>query len=195
MADEKDKKPQPPRRENPDQEKAAPSVEHAAPRVRRKEDISFEHSLVKLTVAPMKKNTGFKEVAKPSDIDDVEHVHYFHSHDDRGVAQKYSSSVGGHFHEVSIDWSCADAQGNPLIKVGPPIVKEKKLNSRGTMVTRLASVMFKVEDKSGMETLVQDDHVHTPEYKHTETLRPKQRNLQSINLTMPQPKEATIAEV
>lgn len=193
MADEK--KPQTTRRENPDQEKAAPSVEHAAPRVRRKEDISFEHSLVKLVVAPMKKNTGYKEVAKPADIDNVEHVHYYHSHDDRGVPQKYSSSVGGHFHEVTIDWTRADAQGNPVIKVGPPIVKEKKLNSRGTMVSRLTSVTFKVEDPGGNEVLMQDDHIHVGEYKHTETLRPKTRNLQSINLTMPQPKEATIAEV
>jgi len=63
-------------------------------------------------------------------IDQIEHVHHYHSVNSMGHPQKYTTMVGGHFHEVS--WSIDSKSGEPTAKFGPALKKIIKNTPRGT---------------------------------------------------------------
>jgi len=62
----------------------------------------FEHDLFKLQIASMQRNTSYKHLV-PRFVE-IEHVHFYHSINERGVRNKYTAPVGGHFHEVTFDF-------------------------------------------------------------------------------------------
>lgn len=138
-----------------------------APRLFNRNEAEFRHDLFKLMPAPMKKNANWN-MYDPRLID-VEHAHFFHSVDRKGTKQTQCVATGGHFHEVKVDFSQSDANGNPKVEVGPPLkVGMKKLKS-GKRVKQIIPVEW--YDEKTDKTLV-DDHRHEVVYQGSEILKP-----------------------
>lgn len=129
-----------------------------------------EHDLFKLLPATMKRNISWKW--KRPNVVQLEHCHIFHSVDsDTLKANKYSTSVGGHFHEINVDWEHADADGQPRIVCGPPL-EMIKTQIDDEVIREIVPVVFEVHDKlkrKGAKDIV-DDHTHELEYLGSETL-------------------------
>lgn len=163
------------------QAEARPSA--AMPQVRWKGDFEFRHDLVRLKVSTMQKNVSYKKYVPQ--LEPVQHEHFFHSVDMKGRANRYCQAVGGHFHEVTVDWDRPDAHGNPTIKVGPALreidVKSKatgKVRKRIEKV-RFASGMIEGDMDGGPEddevvevSYINDEHTHTAQYEGSEMLSP-----------------------
>jgi hypothetical protein len=113
------------------QKKDEQMKKYVDPQRRMKGEKVVFHDLFKLEVKPMKKILG---VPDPRLLEksphlvrmiDQEHCHFFHSVDSNGRPQKYSSSIGGHCHEVKIT---LDENGSFEAECGPPLRRHK--NSR-----------------------------------------------------------------
>jgi hypothetical protein len=97
-------------------------------------------------------------------IDNIEHVHHFHNVNSMGHAQRYTTMVGGHFHEVT--WSIDQKSGEPMAKCGPAMKKVIKNTPRGTK-TSIEPMKFynKANDQ-----WFHDNHSHDMEYKGSDEL-------------------------
>lgn len=108
---------------------------------------------------------------RPEDLKEVEHVHFFHSHDSMGIPQTTCVSVGGHSHKIRTH----DDQGNPLVdkhgqprvECGPPFRRVKVKRGR-KMVTIEEPVKFGMEDGEA----VVDKHTHVFKYLDSQELSP-----------------------
>lgn len=129
-----------------------------------KDHRSFRHDLFKLELATMKKNVSWK-VHEPM-IENVEHVHFYHSHSSQGKPLKTCNSVGGHFHEVTIE---IDQDGNVKATCSPPIQEKEIILKHGV---RKEIQPIKFFDEKSQKTIV-DDHVHAVTYLHSEQLSPE----------------------
>lgn len=137
----------------------------------------FWHDLFKSDVQKMIKNvyhrTDEKGIGqqKEEDLKQVEHVHFFHSHDSMGRPQDTCVSVGGHYHKMITH----DKEGNPLLdRNGNPRV-ECSIPYRKVKVKR-GKKMVTVEEvvKWGMEDgqTLQDKHTHEFRYDQSQELSP-----------------------
>lgn len=148
----------------------------AQPKIRWKGDEEFRHDLFKLNVANMKKNSSY--IPYQPSLHEVEHSHFFHSHDMKGRNQKYCSAVGGHFHEVSINWMSCDDEGNPEVVIGPAqCFRQRRLRS-GKMQQIVSKVSFltspdKDDDPDARVTEILDNHTHTSTYVRSEMISPR----------------------
>lgn len=142
-----------------------------------KGDLEFRHDLFKLLITDMKKNTSYK--AFDPKLEEVPHVHFFHSHDMKGKQNVHCQAVGGHFHEVTIKWG-EDKDGNLVIlsaECGPPLRIGQKRLRNGKVKSLVERVRFKKavdpEDEDDPEyTYLVDDHRHEIEYRGSEMISP-----------------------
>lgn len=138
----------------------------------------FRHDLVRLSLANMKKNVSY--IKFQPKLEEIPHVHHFHSHDMKGREMIYSSPVGGHFHEVKIDWENGNPDGTPKISVGPALRSIQKKMRNGKMRTIIEKVRYASghtdsddipEEQDPMEIVyLYDDHTHAGEYKRSEMI-------------------------
>ena len=109
----------------------------------------------------MKRNVSYKKGMPKIEL--IEHAHIFHSINSQFKEQTYTSTVGGHFHEVK--WSLVD--GVPTVEsVGPPLhhIYVSKPNGQKKMAKQL-----QWEDLQN-DTTVKDNHTHVFQYMHSEEL-------------------------
>ncbi|NOS66874.1 MAG: hypothetical protein HOO67_00680 [Candidatus Peribacteraceae bacterium] len=124
---------------------------------------TFVHSLFRGSTEKMKKNTSYKKFVP--ELHDIEHTHFYHSHDSHGAPQTYTQPVGGHFHEIVSDG--VDENGYPKMKCGPALrFVDKKLND-GTM-TRVIEEVKWLTNKPGV--MLDDKHSHVMTYLGSEEL-------------------------
>lgn len=137
----------------------------------------FWHDLFKSDVKTMIKCIFAREdekgngMQKEEDMKQVEHVHFFHSHDSAGRPQTTCVSVGGHFHHIKTH----DDQGNPLVdkngqprvECGPPMRRVKVKRGR-RMVTVEEKVTWGMEEGGKLE----DKHTHHFKYMDSQELSP-----------------------
>lgn len=136
----------------------------AAPQVqlRFKGSAEFRHDLFKAAVQKFKKNLSYKEYTP--ELIGVEHCHFYHSHDNRGRKNQYTTAQGGHFHEITTE---VTKSGEIVAKCGPAL-REIVIKNRSGKVKR---VIEPVQYKDGDDrTLITDDHTHAMEYLHSEFL-------------------------
>lgn len=133
-----------------------------------KHQLTFRHDLFKADVAKMKKNVSYT-FGHPR-IEEIEHVHHYHSHNSFGKPQKYTNTVGGHFHEVTFD-----PQTNK-ISCGPPLQSKSKKLKTGRIKQVIETVQFydEMSDAEGRADYIVDKHTHEMVYKFSEELSPKQ---------------------
>lgn len=156
-----------------------PAREPVVQRHRFKGTAEFIHILFKASVEKLAKNVSF--VKGKVSIIPLEHTHVFHTFDSRGRPQQYSSTTGGHFHEVT--WGF-DANGDPVAKCGPALrsVLKKKPSGAKRVVEPV-----KWHDEDNDDT-VRDDHKHDWAYIHSERMSESKVN------EMQRATRATVAE-
>lgn len=154
------------------------------PRLNWKGNETFRHDLFKLTPAFMKKNTSYKKY-EPQ-IQEVEHSHFFHSHDKKGTKMEFCQPVGNHFHRVIV---AVDGDGNITAKCGPALQKVLIKTKSGKSKSQILPVSY--HDGNKEEDIV-DDHTHEIDYKHSEMISPNaqarqqavdRRNFQKMSST------------
>lgn len=105
-------------------------------------------------------------------IEEHDHVHFFHSVNSMGLPQKYTTMVGGHFHEVT--WTLDNKSGEPVAKCGPAMRKFVKNTARGSKTIVEPMKFYNKEH----DQWVTDPHGHELEYKGSDELSTAQ--VQSI---------------
>jgi len=116
-----------------------------APRIVWKAAKEFRHDLVKCQVGTMLKNVSYKKY-QPQ-IEEVAHEHFFHSVDMQGNPNRYTQMVGGHFHEILIDWDRTDPKtGGPLITCGPALHEVERRLKSGRTKKYIEPVQYEVAD-------------------------------------------------
>lgn len=168
--------------ENLTPEKGEQSFNQRAPETSM---IEVDHHLFKLMAAPMKKNTSFTP-GSPS-IVELEHAHIFHSHDEKhGTPNARCTPVGGHTHEIKIEWG-KDASGDKFPKkvvCGPAVRLTAESRGQGRAPIK-KWVQIKFED-DGNDAVIVDDHVHELKYLRAERInsvkREQQRNVERAKI-------------
>lgn len=141
----------------------------------------FRHDLFKLGVAKMKKNVSYKKFQP--EIQMVEHAHFFHSHDMKGKTMVHSQAVGGHFHEVHIEW---ERDGEDLIlkkaECGPALRQVQKRTRSGKWKTVIEAVRYERgdaavdgsdDDDVEITGFEEDTHTHELLYVGSELISPQ----------------------
>lgn len=128
---------------------------------------TFIHDLFKAKVCKMKRNVSF--VWGDPRIVDTEHTHFFHTFNSQGKPQKYTNTVGEHFHEI--EWG-EDDEGNLVARCGPPLRYGTHKMPNGRKVRRIEKVSWKdmSENSFNTEGVIRDDHVHEMQYIRSEEL-------------------------
>jgi hypothetical protein len=136
----------------------------------------FEHDLFKLRPAIMKKNISWR--AKAPTIVTLEHSHIFHSINDTTMqANKYCTPTGGHFHEVTVDWSRKNPRGDGPLTICGPALHHVSKKAGGRQFKNILPVQFEtLNEATGQDAMLVDDHRHDVEYIDTETLTQASRN-------------------
>lgn len=120
------------------------------------------HHLFKAQLGKFMKDVSYGQ--EEMKLDSIEHVHHFHSVNSMGHSQKYTNTIGGHFHEVT--WSVDQKTGEPIAKCGPPLKKVPKNTARGVKINIEQLQFFNKEDK----TYIKDPHTHEMTYMGTDEL-------------------------
>jgi hypothetical protein len=153
--------------------KAKPSDSHSpvapqapiAPKIVYRSTKQFRHDLFKALACTYFKNTSWRKGVVQ--LDPIEHAHHFHSHNQYGMAQEYTNSVGGHFHKVEVQVA---ADGTLVAVCGKPLRKIQRRLRNGTVKTEIVEVAF-FDDEKGT---IKDDHTHTMTYMGSDMLSPMQ---------------------
>lgn len=142
-------------------------VEPVEPKRQMKGTKKIYHDLFKLKTARFKKPLGVMpdaavlranpDAIKRVRMDDVDHCHYFHCVDSNGRPQKYSSSIGGHCHKVTIRMK---ENGEFVGECGPPL---RKINNS------------RVEPK-----MAYDNHTHEIVYIQSEEFTARKANMNAV---------------
>ena len=148
-----------------------------APKVIDRSKRKVLHHLFKAELAKFKKNLSFKP-GSPN-IQQIEHVHYFHSVDSVGLDQQFTNHVGGHCHKIT--WSVNET-GELVASCGPAVRKRRKITRSG-MQTVYEPVFFEdnfIDANSYSEdidkpkaTKVVDEHRHAMTYLGSDEVDPK----------------------
>lgn len=126
-------------------------------------------------------------------LDQIEHVHHYHSVNSMGHAQKYTTTIGGHFHEVT--WALDPKTGEPTATCGPAMKKLIKNTPRGTK-TIIEPLKFFNKDE---QKWIVDSHAHNMDYRGTDEL--STANIQEIQrqnasmLSSMEPKKTAEADI
>ena len=129
---------------------------------RQKGDLTYTHDLFKLKMATSKHNISYRKY-EPI-LEDVDHTHFFHSHDRAGNPQKYCTIGAGHFHEVVVS---VDKDGDLIAKCGPPLRWDDERLKSGKTRKKLATIEWHHEAQ-GKDII--DNHTHESLYMHSEEI-------------------------
>lgn len=159
----------------------------ARPKMKMRHQQTIFHHLFKALLKNFMKNRSWKKGVV--DIEMVEHVHHYHSVNSMGMPQRFTNTVGGHFHEVK--WT-QHPDGTFSAECGPPIRKVSRRMADGTSKTFNEPVKFKDQmnlDGDGNPRTITDNHIHEMEYQGSDQLTPefiRSIQQQNANATMPQ---------
>lgn len=125
---------------------------------------TFRHDLYKGDVKKYLRNVSYKKDAP--DLVPIEHTHIYHTYDSRGKPQSFTSTTGGHFHEVSVG-------PDGVVKCGPPMRWGYKKGRDGNQVKRKEPLKwFDKYATDHAKEWIEDTHTHEFEYIHSEELSP-----------------------
>jgi hypothetical protein len=134
-----------------------------------------DHDLFKLENALLKRDLSYGGDAPL--IDHITHSHHFHTVDSNGRKLETSTSVGGHFHPVTVKMS---ESGVPEITVGPAMKWVTKLHGKRRTKVMLP-VAFDGSDDDGNPIV--DNHTHKVSYLGSEKVTVRQPSLEAAKYT------------
>lgn len=123
------------------------------------------HDLFELKEATFMENVGYR-IVEPI-IQNIQHKHFYHSVDKRGIPMRTSSTNSGHFHRIEYS---ADANGRLTAKCGPPLRTITKKGPRGKDIDIVEQVFYGAH-KATDEGAIFDEHTHEIEYLNSEELK------------------------
>lgn len=129
-------------------------------------NVKIHHDLFKLEVSIMKKNVAWDGTLE---LVSVEHCHFFHTVDSDGNKQIYSSTIGGHFHDMEVIHT---DEGVPLVKCvsGPKQIAKKKNRDTG----KYQKVTIPVNNW--------DNHTHGIIYLNSHEVTKRKANVEAIKI-------------
>jgi hypothetical protein len=127
------------------------------------------HDLYKLHVAPALKNMAWDGTVN---YQKVEHCHFFHSIDSKGIPQNTSASICGHFHVMEIVEPATET--TPAVyKCSPPmqwVRSRNRMNGKWEKKLQLANR----DDTHTHEVQYLDSHEHVPAKLNPEFIKLQQ---------------------
>lgn len=131
-----------------------------------------DHDLFKLMPANMIKNTNWNPDSAPN-YEQVIHQHFFHTYDSSGRAMVTSESVGGHFHEITLQETVAADGSRGIPKViacsGPKKYTKQRVMGKNSKVP----------------TPIKDDnHTHAVEYIKSDTVEVRVVNPEAYKVVL-----------
>jgi len=142
--------------------KAASTPTQPKPKIVWKGNREYEHHLFFLKLSECKKNVSWR-YGDPK-IENIQHVHHYHSKNRKGKDQATCQPIAGHFHEVTM---YLDDDGSIKGECGPPLKKHDKKMLNGKYKKVNAAVTYQTADP---EVKITDTHTHEVEYVHSEVL-------------------------
>ena len=127
----------------------------------------FKTDLFKLEVAECNMNKSWND--KPS-LEEVEHVHFFHTYDSDGRKMSRTNIVAGHFHVIESK-DMGDDKPVKILSVSPPM-REVKRKVRG--------VWTKVAEP--VDSVLEDEHTHEITYRRSEEVKARQISPAAVNI-------------
>lgn len=119
------------------------------------------HDLYKLDVAMMLKNIAIEGME--ADYLKVEHCHFYHSVDAKGVPQSLCSPIGGHFHEITVVTPATETEP-AVLKCGPAM--------KYVLDPRTKRKIMQAAEPGDM-------HTHEMSYVWSEEFKPKKINMEA----------------
>lgn len=143
---------------------------------------TFTHRIYKMHLANMKHNLSWKYLQP--EIKEIEHVHFFHDVNKSGRPNKYCAPIGGHFHEVKVDWTqpaikkeitlsdgTKQMYEGPQFTCGPPLqFKTIRIPGSKRAIKKPVPVKYDAVDSMGEMQPIVDTHTHFVEYQGSETI-------------------------
>lgn len=144
---------------------------------------SLDHDLYKLDVAKMRRNTAIQ--GEPPVLDDIEHVHHFHSVDSSGRKQTRSYAIGGHFHEMELV-KPATKKTPAIYRCGPPM-RDARVKIRGKIQKKcVPAVVYQDKNEKGEPIAggerILDTHSHEVVYLRSNKIQMRKVNPDAVNV-------------
>ena len=146
------------------------TVKKTVPKIKWKGDKEYRHDKYKALPMEFKKNVSWKK--NEPKITKIEHSHYFHTINSQGRKQKYTSTMGDHFHEVTTEV----VDGELVAKCGPPITEKDLKTPRGVKRFKKPVQWPSINMDTGDQELLVDEHAHDMQYVNSELINPSHRN-------------------
>ena len=127
----------------------------------------FKSDLFKLEVAECNLNKSWNDIPM---LEQIEHVHFFHTYDSNGRKMARTNIVAGHFHVIEYEEQGPDKPVK-IISVSGPMHEVKR---------RILGKWQKVAEK--ISDSLQDDHTHKITYRRTERVKARQASVQAANI-------------
>lgn len=134
----------------------------------------FKSDLFKLEVAECNINKSWNDAPN---LEEVEHVHFFHTYDSDGRKMEKSNIVANHFHVVEYE-NQTDKDGKILadlpvkIKSVSPPMREVKERIKGKWTKVIRPIKADLED----------NHTHEITYRRSEEIVARQISAQAVNI-------------
>lgn len=161
------------------------------PNIRLRNQQTILHHVFKTAIAKFLKDLSFGQ--EHLRIDEIPHVHHYHNVNSMGHPQKYTTMVGGHFHEVQ--WNVDPKTGEIVAKCGPALKKVVKNTARGT---KTSVEPLKFYNKEHDQHFI-DEHTHEIHYLGSDELSVSHiQNIQQKNaqfLASQEPKRTAEADI
>lgn len=142
-----------------------------------KNEIQIKTDLFKLEVSKCNLNKAWNDAVN---LEEVEHVHFFHTYDSDGKLMGKrdpdgtilgrTNSVAGHFHVIEIEEQGANKPVKIISVSGP--MREVKRRVRGKYVKVIEPV----------DSILEDNHTHDISYRRSENVRLREVVPEAVNL-------------
>jgi len=129
--------------------------------------VEFKSDLFKLEVAECNLNKSWNDVPM---LEQIEHVHFFHTYDSNGRKMARTNIVAGHFHVIEYE---EQGENKPvkIISVSGPMHEVKR---------RIMGRWQKVAEP--ISESLQDEHTHKITYRRSEMVKARQASPQAANI-------------
>lgn len=129
--------------------------------------VEFKSDLFKLEVAECNLDKSWNDVPQ---LEQIEHVHFFHTYDSNGRKMARTNIVAGHFHVIEYE---EQGENKPvkIISVSGPMHEVKR---------RVMGRWVKVAEAISQN--LQDDHTHKISYRRSEIVKARQTSPQAVNI-------------
>jgi len=143
---------------------------------RMKGDERYEGAKFKLEGSFRKRDDGWQKY-KHTFVDEIHGHTYYTINDRNGAPNKYSAPMGGHFHEMEVDWNTPNKTGDgPTVKCGPPLEFVRVKTRGGGSQKKVVQVRWNTEIDG---EYIYDNHTHDVTYKYNEIVSPTEQRRQA----------------